>query len=209
MQIQAEQLAYWYFRLNGFLNIPNFVVHPDIGNNQRTDVDLLGVRFPYRAELFLSSKPMRDDDIFRKPRDKTHLVFAEIKVGLCNLNGPWTKPEDANMQRVLRSVGILPRHEIDLASTALYETGVYENQLYRVSLFCLGARENEVIAASHPAIPQITWHHCLEFIDTRFRDYRGKKAGHSTWDKQGKDLWECSKQSKNAEEFIDQVEITA
>ena len=46
MEITAGQLAYWYLRLNGLLNIPDFVVHPEQGGNQRTDVDVLGVRFP-------------------------------------------------------------------------------------------------------------------------------------------------------------------
>src|SRR2546426_644182 len=40
------------FRLNGFLTIRNFVIHPERGNDQRTDVDILGVRFPHRSELF-------------------------------------------------------------------------------------------------------------------------------------------------------------
>jgi len=52
--ITSEQLAYWYLRLNGFLSISNFVVHPDTGGQQRTDVDILGVRFPYRAELLFN-----------------------------------------------------------------------------------------------------------------------------------------------------------
>ncbi len=207
MQIQSEQLAYWYFRLNGFLNIPNFVVHPDTGNDQRTDVDLLGVRFPYRAELLLSPVPMRDDDIFRHPRDKAHLILAEVKVGLCNLNGPWTKPGNENMQRVLRAVGILPLQEIELAAAALYEKGVYSNQLYKVSLFCLGARKNPEIADNYPKVIQLTWEDCLTFIDGRFRQYRGKKAGHNQWDKHGKALWNCSRDSSTVEEFIAQVEV--
>ncbi len=47
--IKYEQLGYWYLRLNGFLTIPNFVVHPDVGHNQETDVDILGVRFPLQS----------------------------------------------------------------------------------------------------------------------------------------------------------------
>jgi len=74
--MSAEELAYWYFRLNGFLNIPNFVIHPDTGSEQRTDVDLLGVRFPYRSELLLNS--MRDDEMFRRVREKAYVVFLRI-----------------------------------------------------------------------------------------------------------------------------------
>ena len=59
--IDAERLAYWYLRLNGCLTIQNFVVHPDKGREQKTDVDILAVRFPHRAELLHNS--MKDDEL--------------------------------------------------------------------------------------------------------------------------------------------------
>ena len=59
MRIRSEDLGYWYFRLNGCLTTTNFVVHPEEGQEQRTDVDVLAARFPYRAELLLN--PMEDD----------------------------------------------------------------------------------------------------------------------------------------------------
>lgn len=49
--MNPEQLAYWYLRHNGFLTTVNLVVYPGQGAEQRTDVDILGVRFSYRAEL--------------------------------------------------------------------------------------------------------------------------------------------------------------
>jgi hypothetical protein len=49
--MNPEQLAYWYFRLNGFVTTVTFGVHPEEGSEQRTDVDVLGVRSPHRAEL--------------------------------------------------------------------------------------------------------------------------------------------------------------
>lgn len=56
---KAERLASWYFRLNGFLTTENFIVHPDSGADQRTDADILAVRFAHRAENRL--RPMVDD----------------------------------------------------------------------------------------------------------------------------------------------------
>jgi hypothetical protein len=49
--MQLEEIAYWYFRLNGFLTIPSFVLYPVQRGPQRTDADLLGVRFPHRGEF--------------------------------------------------------------------------------------------------------------------------------------------------------------
>jgi hypothetical protein len=79
--VSSEALGYWFLRLNGFLTIPNFVVHPDTGSQQGTDVDVLGVRFPYRKEN--RQRPMRDSDRFTRPnRDKAYVALAEIKTGV-------------------------------------------------------------------------------------------------------------------------------
>ena len=62
--LEPEKVAYWYFRLNGFFQIENFVVHPTGRGAQRTDADLLAVRFPFRAERLIddSNDIMADDD---------------------------------------------------------------------------------------------------------------------------------------------------
>jgi hypothetical protein len=206
MQIQAEQLAYWYFRLNGFLNIPNFVVHPDTGSEQRTDVDLLGVRFPYRSELLRN--PMKDDRIFRRAGEKTFVVLAEVKTGECSLNGPWINPTLQNMQRVLRAVGALPAQEVDLAASALYEKGIFSNQLYYVSLFCVGAAKSLRVTEAYPEVPQVTWSDTLTFIYKRFKRYKSQKASHPQWDERGKALWDCVEQSRTVEDLEAHVHVT-
>lgn len=95
MEISAEQLAYWYLRLNGFLTIQNFIVHPDTGRDQRTDADILGIRFPFRAEL--KPNPMEDEPLFTQIVDKPFIIIAEVKKSECRLNGPWTAQEEENL----------------------------------------------------------------------------------------------------------------
>ena len=74
-RLDPEKVAYWYFRLNGFLQIENFVVHPERRGGQRTDADLLAVRFPYRAERLFDDPNdiMADDELIPRdlPRPKT------------------------------------------------------------------------------------------------------------------------------------------
>ena len=204
MTIKAEQLAYWYLRLNGFLTIPNFIVHPEIGRDQETDVDLLAVRFPYRAEL----RSMEDDKIFTRVREKSFVAFAEVKANVCALNGPWTNPNRQNMQKVLRALGAFPTAEIEVVAAALYGRGVYKNQLYQVSLLCLGREESPEVANSHPDVPQVTWSKVLTFIHNRFRTYRNQKVSHGQWDDQGHDLWDCAERTRDSEDFIKCVQIT-
>lgn len=48
----GETLAYWYLRLNGFIPLRNFVLHPlsKARSKQAADSDLLAVRFPHVYE---------------------------------------------------------------------------------------------------------------------------------------------------------------
>jgi len=36
LNIASEKVAYWYFRLNGFLTDVNFIIHSETGGGQRT-----------------------------------------------------------------------------------------------------------------------------------------------------------------------------
>ena len=80
--LDPEKVAYWYFRLNGFLQIENFVVHPTRSGGQRTDADLLGVRFPHRAERqFDDQNDIMADDEHRLAlsRELIDVIIAEVK----------------------------------------------------------------------------------------------------------------------------------
>ena len=203
--IGVEDLAYWYFRMNGFLTIKNFVVHPDFGRDQETDIDLVAVRLPFRAENL--QRPMRDDPVLLRTRpawEDRHRIavyFVEVKTGLCLLNGPWTRPERRNMERALAAIGPLPRDTRRLAATSLYESGVFRDTLYKVSLACLGGRINEEIETRYPEVPQVTWGHASDFIYERFTAYRSQKASHGQWDETGRILWDVAAHSRSAAEF--------
>ena len=112
----AERLAYWDFRLNGFLTTENFIVHPDIDPNQRTDADLLAGRFAQRSENL--SRPMKDDLTVASCKTFANVIIAEVKTGACALNGPWTNPRAEDMKRVLKAVGCVPESAIELACDA-------------------------------------------------------------------------------------------
>ena len=199
MDIQAEYLAYWYLRLNGFLTIPNFVVHPDTGRNQETDVDVLGVRFPHRAENL--NNPMKDDVYFTRVRNKSLVIIAEVKKRQCDLNGPWTNPGRQNMLRILRAIGAFPEPESDCVAATLYEQGFYESQLYYVSLLCLGGERNNELATRYSKVPQILWPEVLGFIYRRFHEYRNQKVSHPQWDTTGQKLWNIYEQSDDEGQF--------
>lgn len=199
-RLDPERVAYWYFRLNGFLQIENFVVHPKLNGGQRTDADLIGVRFPYRAERLIDDPTdlMDDDnDSLQLSEDRVDIVIAEIKTGRCALNGPWSKEENQNIHRVLAAIGFLKPDRIPAAAEVLYADAIFdEPQFPRVRLVLVGNETNTEIAAQYSGITQVTWREVLSFIWNRFNLYRRQKAQVDQWDQTGQRLKRLSRQSE-------------
>ena len=189
----AAKIAYWYFRLNGFLNIENFVVHPSsqevrVQAGQRTEADLCGVRFPHRSELV-----MKDDDAFEGARTKPLFVIAEITRGQCKLNGPWTNPERKNMEYILGAIGAFPPDQQTEVATSLYEHCIYpygEGKECEFRLIAVGKDSSTELQKQYPDLLQITLISMLKFIHKRFKAYRVQKANHPQWDEFGQRLWD-------------------
>ena len=189
--LTTESVAYWFFRLNGCLTITDFIVHPDPEDDQpgqRTDADILAVRFPYRSEFYHTNpnNSMEDDALFVPNGTKTDLIIAEVKAGQCNLNGPWTRGERENIHRALYAVGAFPQPRVPDIAQMLYEDFRFEDEHLRVRLFAVGNEPNPRLAA---AVVQVTWCDVLDFIFQRFRRYQWVKADHSHWDDAGKRLY--------------------
>lgn len=176
-----ERLAYWYLRLNGYLTIENFVVHPDTGVNQRTDADLLAVRFQHRAELLC---PMEDDPQICDQGAFADVILAEVKRSVCSLNGPWTRPDEQNIQRVLRAIGCLDNEQIEEAAAALYNRGRYQSDLVAVRLVAFGDQKGNLI----PEVRQILFNDMITFLWKRLKHYYRQKASVGNWPQDGQEL---------------------
>lgn len=183
-----ERLAYWYFRLNGFLTTENFVVHPDMGNNQRTDADLLGVRFAYRAENLVN--PMQDDPKVAACETLVNVVIAEVKTGQCSLNGPWTNPKAGNMRRVMKAIGCVPENMMEAACDALYRCGRWTDANVTVRLIALGEARDPALVI--PESQQITWDEVIDFCVQRFQAYARQKSSVGQWTADGRGLQQLS-----------------
>ncbi len=104
------------------------------------------------------------------------------------------------MLRVLRAIGAFEEMELNEAAAAIYEQGFYENERYRVSLFCVGEKENEEVKQKYKEVPQITWDNIFEFIYNRFKNYERQKVSHGQWE-YGDKLWDMYKKARNLGEF--------
>jgi len=205
--LSPEKVAYWYFRLNGFLQIENFVVHPGRRGSQRTDADILGVRFPFRAErLFDDTRDiMRDDEAhLLLSADQIDVVIAEVKTNQpCTLNGPWTREDHQNVHRVLAAIGCLPPGHIERAAADIYRAGVYRSEVgLRVRLVAVGASRNDELTVAFPEVTQLIWSEMLAFIWDRFHTYRRQKTQVDQWDAQGRILKEMADRFGDSEAFV-------
>jgi len=198
--LRPEPLAYWYLRLNGFLTIPNFVVHPDTGSNQGTDIDALGVRFPDRAENLIC--PMADDPRLVSPDRRVHFVLAEVKNGGASINPSWLDPQRRNVLRTIRAVGVADPARSERIAERICSKGGYTSPRLRAEIVCLCERTSAELSRRLPNARQITWDDIMTFIYSRFRAYIKQKRSHGQWDETGQLLWDVMVSSRNAAAYV-------
>jgi hypothetical protein len=173
----AEAVANWYFRLNGCLTTVNFVLHPIHSGSQRTDADILAVRFPFRHE-----RDLEDDLPFKAAANRIDVMIAEVKRGECSLNGPWKDHE--NLGYALGAIGFSP--ETSEMSTNLTNYGKHLDDRHRIRLFAIGRSTSDRLP---DGVVQILWEQVASFIYERFSTNRYMKADHDQWDNYGKKLF--------------------
>jgi hypothetical protein len=204
-QFSCEKIAYWFFRLNGCLNLTNFLIHHERRGREGTEVDVLGVRFPYRSEFALSGRPMEDHQVFMNREQKLDIVIADSKKGLCDINRSWLLSRFKNMERILLVLGVFPEEAIETISSELYKNQCYEDQYYRINFYTFGAAKNTDL---HPAIIQLEWKEVLLFIHNRFNTFEDYKRQHDQWDTEGKRLFKMANQYRpEPNQFI--LDVTA
>lgn len=198
-RFKTEDLAYWFFRLNGCMCLVNFLIHHERRGQEGTDVDVMAVRFPFRKELALSEHPMDDHTVF-STNGKIDLIIAEVKLGRCNLNGPWTDPDRRNMQRVLYALGAFTEIQIDEVANALYLDHYFEDELYRFRLFAIGQRRNDNLPSR---VVQMSWDEISRFIFNRFITYENYKSQHRQWGASGRKLFDQARRyRRDPDEFV-------
>jgi hypothetical protein len=204
--IPTEDLAYWFLRLNGCLTTRNFIVHPEgRRDDSGTDADVLAVRFPHRQELQIA--PLKDHQWFNTHPGRLLVLIAEVKKGLCALNGPWTNRERRNVSRVLQAIGVYPFGEISIVADALYGEAMHDTGAVTTALVVFGGRENPELMSCYPRLHQFLWNDVLSFIYGRFTAYEQQKAWHQPWDKAGSELYDTACRCSSATHFQSSVLI--
>lgn len=219
---RAEEVARWYFRLNGFLSIPGFVVHLDKSRAHiardgtprfaRTEADLMGVRFVGSREM-INGHDMEDDPTLTSlatGRDMQALfILVEVKAGICKMNGPWTSRDSKNMQRVVRRFGLArDEREVEDIASAMYAVGRYQDDFYTLQYICVGAEKSVELETTFPKVIQIDWRDIGKFLAERFGAFPEKLPDghvHEQWPEFGRKFGNWFESNRRADDLVNKA----
>jgi len=180
---RAERVAEWYFRLNGFLGIPSFIIHPDaVKAHPRTEADFIGVRFGCSREV-IDGRVMED----HKPLVNCSIsidepiplfLIAEVTLNACKVNGPYTDPRKRNLDRVIERLGAVDAGERHDAARQLYAHGRWANEYAAIQMVAIGRSKNDELGKQLDGLLQITWDDVSEFVFERFKTFPAKLPTH-------------------------------
>jgi hypothetical protein len=183
-----EGVAYWFFRLNGCLTIRGFVIHPERSGPQRTEIDIVAIRFASRREL-----DMADDELFTGQR-RPQLFLVEVKPGgSCRFNQSWTETS-VNIGHALERVGGYEEEELRAATTALFEYGGYQGADMDASLVAIADHRDEDLRQDRAH--QLEWDRVLSSMFTRLTDHRNQKRHAPQWDHVGRALFDIAERHR-------------
>ena len=185
---RTEELVEWYLRLNGYFIIPNFILHPLMPcRSQRTEIDLLGVRFPYQTEVVCDSEGRR----LQMENDEKLIDNRFVDCLIVSVKGPESKAEVnrkikvfQNLKDVIKRFGFVESEEkiADVAKDLLREKKAVKDQ-FQIRFLGIAGKFNE-----YSKTKQIIFKEIGEFISTRFQAYKNHKADTEQWNGLGKEM---------------------
>lgn len=164
----------------------------------------MAVRFPHSVEK-IGGDAMPDDRLLtlRAKADQVLFILVEVKAGLCDVNGPWSREEKGNMQRAVSRLGFVASEaELDCVANAMYRSLRWEDHAHVLQYVSVGARENTRLSNLYPDLVQITWEEIGRFLYYRFKEFPQKlNIGpiHRQWPKFGRDYGEYSRVAAKAD----------
>jgi hypothetical protein len=192
---KAEALGQWYLRLNGFLTIPNFILHPSRPGSARTDVDVAGIRFSHRKEFDSGDI---DEPEFR--RSTAYLVLAEVKTSRIAPNRAWSDP--GAVEDILRAIGISAETDIPSIADSLRMKGIHEAQVLYSAILFIGDDIDAEVESKYCASPRRSWGQVLGFVYDRFRRYDRLKTQVDQWDEVGQTLMRLATDHVTRGDFV-------
>jgi hypothetical protein len=202
---RTEELVEWYLRLNGYFIIPNYILHPLMPcGSQRTEIDLLGVRFPYQSEVVCNSEGKRlpmENDAKLIDNQFVDCLIVSVKGAESEAEVNRKIKDFQNLKDVIKRFGFVESEDeiVDVAKELLREKKAVRGQ-FQIRFLGIAGKYNR-----YSKTKQIILKEIVEFILMRFRAYYGHKADTEQWTGIGKEML------KNCfmvpEEFLKSIEL--
>lgn len=167
----AEELVFWYLRLNGFFPISNFVIHRSQHVKHSSDIDVVAVRLPFVYEEIGGKEDDWDKSLFSLFKPKIPIgLMCQVKSGNFNLNSIFS--EDAIKYAVGR-FGFTPNHN-ELDDSVLKNSLTVVNKNFQIGkvFFSNNTKQQHTDRFFHVALPNIR-----RFIKSRIEKYPKEKFG--------------------------------
>lgn len=177
----GESLAYWYFRLNGFIPMTNFVLHRlDAPRRYNADADLLAIRFPHVFEEIGGKKDDWDHERFETwgldHRNRTVCIISEIKTGRYTKDEVNKAFSDQRVRYALQRMGVIPRDECDAVCSRLAGSAVVQHREFsfaKVLMASTGRRVEDFDGMTQCC--EIELEEAVDFIKRRMSRYPNEK----------------------------------
>jgi hypothetical protein len=147
----GEDLAYWYFRLNGFFPITDFVMHREGDILFPSDSDILATRLPYAYEDVGGKDDDYDERLFGQI-DKNRIIgmMCEVKTG--DYDRLRLFP-DNNVRYAFKRLGLIPYDCIDEDVLAGLQRPILEiknDRLFcKILISCIPCKDDRFLTTIH------------------------------------------------------------
>lgn len=200
---KTEELVKWYLRLNGYFVIPNFILHPLMsGGSQRTEIDLIGTRFPYQSEIVCNS----EGDRILMENDKNLVTDRRIDCLIVSVKGVQSQAEVnksikkfENLMDIIKRFGFVESEEkiAEVAKELLKEKRALKDQ-FQIRFLAIAGKPNRYSESK-----QLIFHDIVDFILKRFQAYCYYKVDTEQWEGVGKQiLSNCHRSCQDILEMI-------
>jgi hypothetical protein len=179
----GETLAYWYFRLNGFFPLPNFVLHRDPQTIEHSsDADILAIRFPFVHEIVGGQEADWDREMFRQwgldLSTQTIGFIVEVKTGRNSEEYRENIRQSFNLERLIYSVqrlGFYPHEAVREIACQLLNAPIYIDDGRHFVLAKLLVAINFPRDDQIPPSLKLSLDNAENFILSRIAKYRRQK----------------------------------
>jgi hypothetical protein len=174
----GESLAYWYFRLNGFFPLTNFVLHRHAEVESDADADLLAIRFSHVSEPIGGQPDDWDNETFDSwalgHREQTVCIICDVKTARHDRASIARSFDPLRLTLAIQRFGVLDRREVDGVVSDLCEASAVRRHRITFAKVLMARRFGPSVRDA-PCF-RLQLQEAIAFIENRMKRYRSEKT---------------------------------